>query len=283
MNTDPIPREVPGHGGVTIRVWDHGGHGPALILAHCTGTLSRVWDPLVPALLPKFHVYAHDTRGHGDSGKPAEPAAYTWINTGRDLVAMIDALGLPRPLLGVGHSAGAAQIAYAEWLRPGTFSKAVLIDPIIGPAELFRRDNPLAALSRKRRNVFESRAAARERWGARPPLGAWDPRALDAYVNFGLRDRDDGQVELKCPGDLEAQIYERSGSTDLFEHLGELDMDVTLVTSDHSNVRHLALLQRDRYRRCTFIDLSGPSHFIPQEVPDEVAGIVLNALAVEDR
>jgi hypothetical protein len=56
-------------------------------------------------------------------------------------------------------------------------------------------------------------------------------------------------------------------------------MDVTLVTSDNSNVRQLALLQRDRYRRCTFIDLQGPTHFIPQEVPDEVAEIILGSLA----
>jgi pimeloyl-ACP methyl ester carboxylesterase len=276
---NPTPRDIPGHGGVSIRVWDYGGKGPALVLAHCTGTLSRLWDPLVPRLLPKFHVYAHDTRGHGDSGKPRDSDAYTWINTGRDLVAMIDALGLSRPILGVGHSAGAAQIAYAEWLRPGTFSKAVLIDPIIGPAGFFRADNPLAEAARRRRSVFESREVARARWASRPPLGAWDPRALDAYVTHGLRDRDDGQVELKCPPEIESQIFARSGSTDLFERLGDLDLDVTLVTSDNSNVRQLALLQRPRYRRCTFIELQGPTHFIPQEVPDEVAGIILNALS----
>ncbi len=272
----PTPRDLPGHNAVSIRVWDYGGHGPPLMLAHCTGTVSRVWDPLVPPLLERFHVYAHDTRGHGDSGKPRGPGAYTWINTGHDLNAVIDALGLARPILGVGHSAGAAQIAYAEWLRPGTFSRVVLIDPIIGPAEFFRADNPLAELARRRRDVFESRDAARARWASRPPLGDWDPRALDAYVNFGLRDREDGRVELKCPRDIEADTFAHSGSTDLYDHLGDLDFDVTLVTSDNSNVRHLAQLQRPRYRRCQYIELHGPSHFIPQEVPDEVARIVLN-------
>ncbi len=278
LSLNPTPRDLPGHNGLPIRVWDHGGDGPALILAHCTGTLARLWDPLVPALKEKFHVYAHDTRGHGDSGKPREPDAYTWINTGRDLIAMIDALGLARPLLAAGHSAGAAQIAYAEWLRPGTFSKAVLIDPIIGPEGFFRTDNPLAEAARRRRNIFESREFARARWGSRPPLGAWDPRALDAYVTHGLRDRPDGQVELKCPPEIESQVFAHSGSTDLFEHLGELNTEITLVTSDNSNVRQLALLQRPRYKRCTFIDLQGPTHFIPQEVPDEVAAIILHSL-----
>ena len=243
---NPTPHDIPGHNNVNIRVWDYGGHGPTLILAHCTGTVSRVWDPLVPPLVEHFHVYAHDTRGHGDSGKPNDPHAYTWINTGHDLNAVIDAMGFTRPILGVGHSAGAAQIAYAEWLRPGTFSKAVLIDPIIGPAEFFRADNPLAELARRRRDVFENRDAARQRWGSRPPLGDWDPRALDAYVNFGLKDREDGQVELKAPREIEADTFAHSGSTDLYEHLGDLDLDVTLVTSDNRNVRQLAAPQRPR-------------------------------------
>jgi pimeloyl-ACP methyl ester carboxylesterase len=276
---NPTPRDLPGHEGVSIRVWDYGGQGPALLLAHCTGTVSRVWDPLVPSLREHFHVYAHDTRGHGDSGKPRDRDAYRWINTGHDLNAVIDGLGLIRPVLGVGHSAGAAQIVYAEWLRPGTFSKAVLIDPIIGPAEFFESENPLATLARRRRDVFESRDAARDRWGSRPPLGDWDPRALDAYVQFGLRDREDGRVELSCPRDIEAETFENSGSTNVFEHLGELDLDVTLVTSDNSNVRYLAELQRTRFRHCDYIELHGPSHFIPQEVPDDVVTIVFEALA----
>jgi len=275
----PTPHDIPGHNGVNIRVWDFGGIGPALCLAHCTGTISRVWDPLVPALREKFHVYAHDTRGHGDSGKPANPEEYTWINTGRDFLALVDALGLKQPILAAGHSAGAAQLAYAEWLRPGTIAKAVLIDPIIGPKEYFNRESPLAIAARKRRNVFENRDVPRERWGSRPPLGLWDKRVLEAYVQHGLRDRADGQVELKCPGEVEAEIYARSGSTDLFDHLGELNTEITLVTSDNSNVRHLALLQRPHYKHCTFIDLAGPTHFIPQEIPDEVAAIILKSLA----
>ena len=276
---NPTPRDIPGHEGVNIRVWDYGGDGPPLILSHCTGTISRIWDPLVPPLLPHFHVYAHDTRGHGDSGKPRTPGAYQWLNAGRDLNAMIGGLGLARPILGVGHSAGASQIVYAEWLCPGSFSEAVLIDPIIGPAEFFQADNPLAELARRRRDVFESREAALTRWASRPPLGNWDPRVLDAYVNFGLRDRPDGQFELKCPRDIEAETFAKSGATDVYDHLGELSMDVTLVTSDNSNVRYLAELQRTRFRNPAFIELKGPSHFIPQEVPDDVVRIVLTLLA----
>jgi hypothetical protein len=53
---------------------------------------------------------------------------------------------------------------------------------------------------------------------------------------------------------------------------------VTLVTSDNSNVRHLAELQRTKFRDPAFIELNGPSHFIPQEAPDEVAQIILHGL-----
>ncbi|MCH7910243.1 MAG: alpha/beta fold hydrolase, partial [Candidatus Hydrogenedentes bacterium] len=76
MQEDPVGefrverRRVTGFDGVALNVWDLGGDGPPLLLCHCTGTHGRVWDPLLPRLLEHFHVYAPDTRGHGDSEKP---------------------------------------------------------------------------------------------------------------------------------------------------------------------------------------------------------------------
>lgn len=279
LATEPTARRIAGYGGVGIHVWDYGGGGPPLVLCHCTGTLARIWDPVVAELDEAFRVCAPDTRGHGDSDTPEDPEAYSWIHTGRDLLNVIDALDLGSGLVAAGHSAGAAQIAYAEWLKPGTFSRALLIDPIIGPAESFSGPNPLAEGARRRRNVFKNRAYARERLGSKPPMNAWDPRALEAYIAHGLADRADGRVELKCPGATEAEVYEHSGATDLYEHLGDLELEVTLVTSDRSDVRMLAELQRNRFKQCTFVQLEGPSHFIPQEQPGTVATLIREHLS----
>ena len=86
----PTSHIVNGYKDVAINVLDYGGDGPNLILCHCTGTCARVWDPIVARLLPHFHVWAPDARGHGDSGKPEDPDVYAWRNSGEDLRAIIE-------------------------------------------------------------------------------------------------------------------------------------------------------------------------------------------------
>ncbi|MEK7795064.1 MAG: alpha/beta hydrolase [Candidatus Hydrogenedentota bacterium] len=275
-----LPQRVTatGAGGVPINVWDFGGDGPPLLLCHCTGTHGRIWDPLVPKLAERFHVYAPDTRGHGDSGQPSTKDDYRWSLSGQDVRNVASALGFPPKAFAVGHSAGASHICYAEHQAPGTFGRVVLIDPIIGPAQAFRSENPLAALSRKRKNDFASREEARARYASKPPMNAWRPDVLDAYVEHGLRDVSGG-VTLKCPGPIEAMVYEGSGATDVFEDLGRLDLDVLLITSEHSDVRRLVELQKDRFKRVRFEVIPGASHFIPQEKPAEIADYILEWLA----
>jgi pimeloyl-ACP methyl ester carboxylesterase len=41
---------------------------------------------------------------------------------------------------------------------------------------------------------------------------AWTPEAREAYARWGLRERPDGQVELKCPPAVEAAVFERGGT-----------------------------------------------------------------------
>ena len=278
IELNPTAVRVTGYDCVRINVWDYGGEGPPLMLAHCTGTHGRIWDPLVPALLPHFRVFAYDTRGHGDSDKPHDPKSYRWESSGMDLLAVIDALGLGAGILVAGHSAGAAHICYAEMKRPGTFSRAVLIDPIIGPAEAFSGPNPLAEKSRRRRNEFDCHDAAVRRFASKPHMNAWAPAALEAYVRFGTCGQADGRIRLKCPGEIEAAVYDGSGATDVYENLGELKLHVTLVTAENSDVRILAELQRERLSSVDFRLIDDSSHFIPQEKPDEIAALILAAL-----
>lgn len=276
----PEPLRVEGDNGVGIRVWDYGGEGPALLLAHCTGTLARVWDPVVPDLLKHFRVIAPDTRGHGDSDKPEDPEAYHWMHSGRDLLAVVDELGLGSGILAVGHSAGATHICYAELERPGTFRRTVLIDPIMhppmpGPAML---SNPMAEAARRRMNVFESREAARARFASKPPMNAWAPAVLDAYIAHGFNDRDGDGVELKCLGHIEAMLYEQGGASDTFERLHELELQPALVTGDISNVRITVEMQRDRFTEVQFHIIEDASHFIPQEHPAQIAQLIIDWL-----
>lgn len=275
----PSSFKVAGYQGVGVNVWDYGGQGPPLVLLHCTGTHGRIWDPLVPSFADTFHVYSVDTRGHGDSDKPDAEAAYTWANSGRDLECVVRAIAPKKPVSAVGHSAGAAHICYAALRDDSLFSRAVLIDPIIGPREFFQSPNGLAEGARRRRNRFESRDAARDRFAAKPPMNAWDSAVLSAYVDHGLADTAEGDLELKCPGRIEGAIYDRGGSSDIFDSLSRIAFPKLLMTGEHSDVRHLAEAQRQQFRDAEFVVVPGASHFIPQEQPAEVARIVHDWLA----
>lgn len=270
---------VEGDGGVAINVWDHGGDGPDLVLCHCTGTHARIWDPLVPELLKHFRVIAPDSRGHGLSENPIEDKLYNWRYAGEDLHHVVTQMHLGATIHAAGHSGGAAQVVTCQAYHPGTFSRAVLIDPIVGPREMFQAPSPLGILSRKRRNHFSSREEARERFASKPPMSRWTPETLDAYVQFGLLETEDGTFELACPPHAEGATYDYGAATDVFEKLDELNFDRSaLVTATDSNVRQMIELQRPGLSASKFVELPDTSHFIPHERPAEILKIILETL-----
>jgi magnesium chelatase accessory protein len=85
------------------------GEGPVLLLVHGTGASTHSWRAMMPLLARRFCVVAPDLPGHGFTAVPswhslALPAM------ARDLRDLVGALGM-RPVLCVGHSAGAAILA----------------------------------------------------------------------------------------------------------------------------------------------------------------------------
>lgn len=271
---NPAPLEVRGDEGVPIRVWDYGGDGPPLIVCHCTGGCGRLWDPVVARLRHGYRVYAVDTRGHGDSGRPDTQPSYAWVRSGRDVLAVIDTLELGDALWAAGHSGGAAHLCYAEWLRAGAFSRVMLIEAIVGPRHVFAGESPLAEAARRRRNTFGSREEARARFAAKPPMDRWHAEALQAFIAHGLADQPEGGVRLKLPGALEALCYLEGGACDVFDDLHTLQFDALLVAGADSRVAPLVDVQADLLPRATRKHLSDTQHFVPQERPEEVANLL---------
>ena len=65
-----------------------------LVLSHALGLSLAQWDPQVAPLSRAFRVVRYDHRGHGGSPVPAGP--YTIEELGRDLIHLLDRLGLDR-------------------------------------------------------------------------------------------------------------------------------------------------------------------------------------------
>ena len=65
-----------------------------LVLAGSLGTTAAMWEPQLTALSDDFDLIAIDHRGHGSSPVPEGP--YEIADLGRDVVALLDTLGLER-------------------------------------------------------------------------------------------------------------------------------------------------------------------------------------------
>jgi 3-oxoadipate enol-lactonase len=97
-------------------------NGPPLLLLHSAGSDLRMWDPHVLALGEGFRLVRVDARGHGGSDAPPPP--YTVNRLGADVVALMDALEIPRAHI-VGASLGGLVALRIAADHPGRVDRAV--------------------------------------------------------------------------------------------------------------------------------------------------------------
>src|SRR5882757_6972107 len=96
---------------VKLQVLDWGGTGRPLLFLTGLGNDAHVYDRLAPKFTAKYHVYGITRRGFGASSKPAPTTAnYNADRLGDDVLAVIDALKLNRPVL-IGHSIAGEELS----------------------------------------------------------------------------------------------------------------------------------------------------------------------------
>ncbi len=267
--------------GIRLAVYDWGGDGAPVLLAHPTGFHGRVWAPVAEQLVRAGrHVYSFDFRGHGDSDE--SPNGYAWPHFGDDVTAVADHLQLcgDPTLIAAGHSKGAASLLLAEHERPGTFVTVWAYEPIMFPTlENIdpKLDFGLAVGARKRRNEWASPHDAYESYAKRPPLNVMTAESLRAYVDYGMRDRGDGVYELKCRPDVEAEVYSMGPANGLFGKLDAIASKVTVCAGEHSDAITPAIAEQivERLRHGTLEIWEGHGHFGPQADPDRAARSIL--------
>lgn len=278
--TGPHATPVASTDGVTVVAHDHGGSGPALVFCHATGFHGRYWDPICALLGDTYRCIALDLRGHGDSVIP-DGLDLAWTGMANDVLAVIDHFELDA-VHAVGHSMGGCSIILAELIRPGTIIDGWLFEPIVVPGdhEHYPPDgrNALAESARRRRETFESREAAFQRYSSKPPFQHVDPVALRAYVDGGFRDQVDGTVILKCRGEIEAQVFEHS-RTDAYDRLSDVHAPLTIAGSGDADFpATMAPAIAERLPNATFEYFGDLTHFAPLEDPARIAGAIRSSL-----
>jgi pimeloyl-ACP methyl ester carboxylesterase len=268
--------------GIEIALLDWGGDGPCVLLHHANGFCAGLWGGVAERLRPHFRPIAMDARGHGASSKPdpSIPANYEWTRFGEDVgeVArqLVADLGA-KNLFGVGHSFGGTALMMAGAADAGLFRSLVLVDPVLPSPAFFEGRPPpaenrdLAASARKRRQVFASRAEARDTWAGRAVFESWDPRALDLYAEYGLAPHAGGGVELACPGEIEATIFDQARKLDAWKLAAQVRVPSLILCASRGNFgRALYEQVAARMRDARIVDVP-TGHLVPMERPDLVA------------
>ncbi len=134
---DPTPHKVQFvevEKDVRLEVVDWGGSERPLILLAGLGNTAHVFDKFAQKLTPSYHVYGVTRRGFGASSAPVPwNGNYTADRLGDDVLAVIDALKIDRPVL-VGHSIAGEELSSIGSRHPGKVAGLVYLEAGYGYA-----------------------------------------------------------------------------------------------------------------------------------------------------
>ena len=258
---------------------------PPLVLLHANGFLARLWQPVAERLARRYHVFAYDIRGQGDSDKPdpADASNYHWQKLAGDLRAFLDVFALRRVPV-VGHSSGGATAAYLAGTHPEYFSRLVLIEPIIMPPQFAAVPGPrnqMAEDARRRRQVWPSADAMFEAYRDRPTFARWRPEVLRLYAEFGTFRREDGQVQLKCSGDVEARMFENSVSLNIWDVLPDIQCPALIIKGRHTDAFLGQIVEEvaAHIPGARHLTIEDAGHLVPMEQPERLSAVIEQFLA----
>lgn len=205
--------------------------GLTLVMAHGTGFTKESWEPTLDDLVDILQskqgvivkeVWSVEAPNHGGSAglnedvlKSGYEEVFGWeeyarvlhlflTNAGTGLPAQAD-FGKAR-LVGVGHSMGAAAIVLTMGYNPQLkWDRVVLCDLMCMPDSFGGKARDFLVQSAlRRRDTWKDREEALT--SLAKGRGRWDKRVLEGYVQYGLKEVEDG-VTLKCSKAQEAACY----------------------------------------------------------------------------
>lgn len=223
------------------------GEGPALVLVNGAALTTRQWDGVIERLAAGHTVVRHDVRGTGSSS-PGPPDQYTFEQYARDIVAVVDQLGLDEfDLWGMAWGARVALVTAAQYAD--RVRRLVLSDFSIDPAD-----------------VDAQQRGAEEAKAVRAAAGIVDPP-----VPQGVRDHLD-------PDAMRAAMMAALLHPDLLPFVEQVRAPTLVATGDHDP--NLASSRRalPAFATARLVELDVTGHGSVLHRPDVVTDVVLQFL-----
>jgi pimeloyl-ACP methyl ester carboxylesterase len=244
-----------------------------------------------PALAPLFERYRVLSAPNRQLWPDAPPSSLTnWHQLGDDLLAQLDAI-TDQPVIGIGHSVGGVAMMYAAIKRPQRFSKLILIEPtmispryilwILSAMRLVGMEGRVRIVqgALKRRREWPSKDEAFNLLSAKPLFKYWEPAAMRAYIETGLRPAANG-VELVISPEWDAQIF-KTLATDVWSLPQRLTVPTMVIHGGKTNIFTplSARLFQQRKRDARMELISDAGHMVPQEQPAAVTALLHSFLS----
>ena len=194
--------------GQRLHYEDTGGDGPVVVLSHGFLMDHEMFAPQVDALRDRARVVTWDERGHGSTEDDGGP--FTYWDSARDVLGLLDHLGVERAVLG-GMSQGGFVSLRAALLAPERVRALILLDTQAGvedpanvPAYQQMHDTwvtagPVDELAGVIAGIIIDHPGENERW-----IAKWQARPKELLTRpfeclMGRDDITDRLGEITCP------------------------------------------------------------------------------------
>jgi len=124
---------------ITLHYAEGPPNGPPLVLLHGTTRDYSSFSVLFPDLVPRFHIFALDLRGHGGSGRVKD--GYGVLDMAEDIAEFLGA-AIASPAAIFGHSLG-AMVGLCAAAHQGSVSALIAGDSMITPSNLSAMYDPI--------------------------------------------------------------------------------------------------------------------------------------------
>lgn len=252
-----------------LSVQESGSGDVTLLFLHGITANHRIWDPIVNELSGHYRCVSVDQRGHGRSDAPE--SGYRDLDYSDDIRGLADEVSPTQRVVLVGHSLGARNALVAAHRFPDRVSGVVAIDftPYTPLEELDLIVSRLALAP----DHYPSRQALHDFLAPRYPL--LSAEAIDRRIDGGFDEHPDGRLTPRAAKHALEQTAQGLYA-DLEGPVSALTVPTLLIRGSESPV-----VPEDAYLRTltlnpllTGVVVEGTDHFVPEERPHEVAGLI---------
>lgn len=264
--------------------FNFGQHKETLIFFHANAFPPECYIPLIREMGSRFNIICPLFKPLWDN--PGRPTYLKdWTPLKDDMVEFLNSMKSGNHFI-AGHSLGGHIGLRIAIENPSLVKKIVLLDPIIFPkwqiifweiiqwTEFGLKIHPMIKASKNQKLIHKSKIELFDKYRKKKIFKNILDGNLSFLIDGLIKNRDDGQVEIKFPKDWELQIYRAGMISDkqIWKRIKKLDRDVLLLHAEKTHAPNINVINSIADQSKLIIPelLKGYSHFFPFEIPKDI-------------